>query len=275
MSSYEDTMINSMISIWQEPLNELLKEKGASYQVKMISYTNKGENDQINNLKKLKKNGEQTDIITVFPETGGEDKMISWNNIYKNAVNNNLLLNLNGWKKKNEKILEKVLTPYDFELSKINNRLFGISSIVPVTMGIDYNKELLDKYGLDISEIKSNVYDNEEIFTRVKEQSGKTPISYLGVSTLALGLYIVNPVNNLAFKKGEGFISITRSDEFKRLIQNAFKFKEQELTDEIYIDRNSSTFATRTNQVISKKEMFNVNFESATKTTEFVTVPDY
>lgn len=48
-------MTNEMIEVWQKPLNELLKEKKASYQVKIIPFSNKKENKQIQDLKELKK----------------------------------------------------------------------------------------------------------------------------------------------------------------------------------------------------------------------------
>lgn len=50
-----EDMTNEMIEVWQKPLNELLKEKKASYQVKIIPFSNKKENKQIQDLKELKK----------------------------------------------------------------------------------------------------------------------------------------------------------------------------------------------------------------------------
>lgn len=69
---------------------------------------------------------------------------------------------MNG-KKKNKEILEKVLVPYDFELSKIDNKLYGISSHVPTTNGFMYNKKMLDEHGINIKDIKSGIFDNNEL----------------------------------------------------------------------------------------------------------------
>ena len=269
-----DYITEGMIKVWQDPLNELLKEKGVSYQVEIIPLKNNGNNSQIKNLKELQKNGEQTDMVTFFPENEG-DNITSRNNIYKNAATSKLLLNLDSWKKKHEKILEEVLTPYDFKLSEINHKLYGLASHVPMTTANAYNKELLDKYGVDINEIKSNIYDNEEILMRVKEQSGESPIKFMFLSSFQLGLYNANPVKNLAFKKGEGFIAISKSQELKQLLQHAISFKKQGLTDQDYLGQGNFTFVTPADQVISKREMFNVNVNSGGKTNEVVIIPDY
>ena len=52
----------------------------------------------------MKKNGEQTDVITILPESQ-DYELTSWNNTYKHAVENKLLLDLDKWKEKNQKIL--------------------------------------------------------------------------------------------------------------------------------------------------------------------------
>ncbi|MFR6123744.1 hypothetical protein [Faecalibacillus intestinalis] len=59
-------MTAEMIEIWEKPLNELLKEKGMQYQVKIIPFSNKGENNQIVELTELKKSRQQTDVITML-----------------------------------------------------------------------------------------------------------------------------------------------------------------------------------------------------------------
>ena len=46
--------------------NELLKEKGASYQVKIMTFNTQETDKKLDELKELKENGEQTDIVSMF-----------------------------------------------------------------------------------------------------------------------------------------------------------------------------------------------------------------
>lgn len=91
--------------------------------------------------------------------------------------------------KKNEKVLEKFLTDYDFELSKIDNKLYGIASNVPSTFGILYQKKFLDEYEIDIEDIKSNLFDNIDLLNKVKEQSNEKPVREMGFSVGKIGLW--------------------------------------------------------------------------------------
>lgn len=221
----EASLGDELIEAWEEPLNELLKEKGASYQVKIMTFNTQETDKKLDELKELKENGEQTDIVSMFFTSYNDTEVDDWKNTYRYVVDNKLLRNLDEWKEKNKEILEKVLVPYDFELSKMDNELYGISSHVPIINGLMYNKKMLDEYGINISDIKDNIFDNTELLIQAKKNSKEIPIQFIGLDSSMLGLWIVPPTNNLAWKKGEGFISLSQSKEYKNSLANYLSLK--------------------------------------------------
>lgn len=50
------------------------------------------------------------------------------------------------------------------------------------------------------------------------KNNGNIPIQFIGFDTSVTGLWVVPPTNNLAWKKGEGFISLSQSKEYKNLL---------------------------------------------------------
>ncbi|WP_455684105.1 DUF3502 domain-containing protein [Thomasclavelia sp.] len=269
---------DKLIKVWQEPLNELLKEKGASYQVKIVTFNTQESDQKIDELKELKKNGNQTDIISMIFASYTDTDVASWKNTYRHAVDNKLLMNLDKWKEKNKKILEKALVPYDFELSKIDNKLYGISSHVPAINGLMYNKKMLDGYGINIKDIKGNIFDNTELLIQAKKNSGEIQIQFIGLDASMTGLWIVPPTNNLAWKKGEGFISLSQSKEFKNLLASYSSLKQQGLLNQALPKNGVVPFATVA--TMSKQNAFEINtaYRSISETVQsddFVVVPNH
>ncbi|WP_455684101.1 DUF3502 domain-containing protein [Thomasclavelia sp.] len=262
-----EDMTNEMVEVWEKPLNELLKEKNAPYQVKIIPFSNKEENKQIQDLKELQKNGEQTDVITILPESQGNE-LTSWNNTYKLAVENKLLLNLDKWKEKNQKILEKVLVPYDFELSRIDNKLYGISSNVPMISGVMYQKELLDKNGIDSKDIKNNVFENSNLLTQVKDQINIPPLNNINLDP---GLWIVSPANNLVWTKENDFISLSKSREYKDLLYQCITLRQQGLLELEPVEESAVSFAASFERDISTRAKFK-SLSASQK--EFIVIPN-
>lgn len=91
---------DGLIETWEEPLNELLKEKGATYQVKIMTFNTQETDNKINELKELKKDGNQTDLVSMIFASYNDTEVEPWNNTYKCAVDNKLLMNLDEWKEK-------------------------------------------------------------------------------------------------------------------------------------------------------------------------------
>ena len=268
---------DELIEAWEDPLNELLKEKGASYQVKIVTFNTQETDNKINELKELKKNGDQTDLVSMIFASYNDTEVEAWKNTYRYAVDNKLLMNLDEWKEKNKEILEKVLVPYDFELSKIDNKLYGISSHVPTINGLMYNKKMLDEYEINIKDIKGNIFDNTELLIQAKKNSGEIPIQFIGLDASMTGLWVVPPTNNLAWKKGEGFISLSQSKEYKNLLTNYSSLKQQGLLDQALPKNGVVPFATAA--TMSKRDTFEVNiaYRSISETVQrddFVVVPN-
>ena len=195
-------------------------------------------------------------------------ELTSLNNTYKHAVENKLLLDLDKWKEKNQKILEEVLTPYDFELSKIDNRLYGISSNVPMTSGIMYQKELLDKNGIDIIDIKSSVFENSNLLTQVKDKINKIPLNNVYLDP---GLWIVSPSDNLVWTKDKGFISLSKSREYKDLLYQCITLRQQGLLELESVEESAVSFAASFGRGISTRATFK-SLSASQK--EFIVVPD-
>ena len=266
---------DGLIETWEEPLNELLKKKGATYQVKIVTFNTQETDNKINELKELKKDGNQTDLVSMIFASYSDTEVEPWNNTYKCAVDNKLLMNLDEWKEKNKEILEKVLVPYDFELSKIDNKLYGISSHVPTTNGFMYNKKMLDEYGINIKDIKSDIFDNNELLIQAKKNNGNIPIQFIGFDTSVTGLWVVPPTNNLAWKKGEGFISLSQSKEYKNLLANYSSLKQQGLLDQDLSKNGVVPFVTAS--TMSKRDPFEVNMASRSMPEtkdDFVVIPN-
>ena len=211
-------MTNEMIEVWQKPLNELLKEKKASYQVKIIPFSNKKENKQIQDLKELKKNGEQTDVITILPESQ-DYELTSWNNTYKHAVENKLLLDL-------------------------------------------------DKNGIDIIDIKSSVFENSNLLTQVKDKINKIPLNNVYLDP---GLWIVSPSDNLVWTKDKGFISLSKSREYKDLLYQCITLRQQGLLELESVEESAVSFAASFGRGISTRATFK-SLSASQK--EFIVVPD-
>lgn len=268
---------DELIEAWEDPLNELLKEKEASYQVKIVTFNTQETDNKINELKELKKNGDQTDLVSMIFASYNDTEVEAWKNTYRYAVDNKLLMNLDEWKEKNKEILEKVLGPYDFELSKIDNKLYGISSHVPTINGLMYNKKMLDEYEINIKDIKGNIFDNTELLIQAKKNSREIPIQFIGLDASMTGLWVVPPTNNLAWKKGEGFISLSQSKEYKNLLTNYSSLKQQGLLDQALPKNGVVPFATAA--TMSKRDTFEVNiaYRSISETVQrddFVVVPN-
>lgn len=274
----EASLGDELIEAWEKPLNELLKVKGASYQVKIKTFNTQETDQKIDELKELKKNGDQTDIVSTIFASYNDAEVAPWENTYRYAVDNKLFMSLDEWQEKNKEILEKVLVPYDFELSKIDNTLYGISSHVPTINGMMYNKKMLDEYGLNIKDIKGNIFDNTELLIQAKKNGGEIPIQFMGLDASMLGLWIVPPTNNLAWKKGEGFISLSQSKEYKNLLANYSSLKQQGLLDQALPKNGVVPFATAA--TMSKRDTFEINtvYRSMSETIQsddFVVVPNH
>lgn len=244
---------DGLVEVWEEPLNQLLKEKNAPYKVKIIPFSKDNKNTQIPELKTLKKEDSQTDVITLLPEVDYD--LTQYHNTYPYAVENKLLLNLEEWKEKNITVLEKSLTSYDFNLSKIDNQLFGISSHVPIMESTTYNKELLDQSGIDVGNISSNLFDNTNMFYQVKQSTQNSPIKNLRFNNTNVGLWIEASTNNLSWLKDKGYISLSNSIEYKKMLSELLTLKKQGL-----FDRDSNQpLLIHLNNSISKKDKFEVN----------------
>lgn len=268
---------DDMVNVWEKTLNQLLKEKNVSYQVKIVPFSIEDKNTQITDLKTLQKEGKQTDIISFLPEVDYD--LTQYNNTYAYAVENKLLLNLDGWKEKNIKELEKSLTPYDFDLSTIDNQLFGISSNVPIMEGTTYDKQLLDQYGIDVEKISSNLFDNTSILNQVKQITQSIPIKYLPLNSTLSALWLVPTTNNLSWIKDKGFISLSNSMEYKEMLSQWLTLNKQGLFNQNPNEQSNQSLLIHHGNTISKKDKFEVNKQNvsssqASTNDKMIIIPD-
>lgn len=274
--SNDKEMASELVSLWEKPLNKMLKDKKADYQVKIIPF-GYGENvNQIQELKEFKEKGKQTDVITILPDVISSE-MTSWHNTYNEVAEQKLLLNLEEWQDKNKKELNKALTPYDFELSKVNGELFGISSNVPPISSVLYSKDKLNELGIKAEDIKPNLFDNMDLFLQVKQSTNEFPIKKFSRSIDTINLTKTIPSNNLTWKKDEGFVSITKTEEFKNLLEGWISLKDQGILEPEYKDNETVPFATTGFFSTYRREPFEGSYEYSSndqKKADFVVIPD-
>lgn len=260
LDAEESEITKEMISVWQEPLNRLLKEKGADYSVLIepILRTDGGEDPvtTADELEQLKKSGSRTDIITLLSATQQED-LNGYELTYPECVKRDLLqpfgnllmmheddASQNGvfsgeqWKRLSESLCEQDLARAD-----LNGTAYGISAVLPAMKAVVYAKESMSRYGIRQEDLSGRIFENEAIFQRVKEASKEAPYGILsGDVRQKLGFWIVSPTNSVALGTDGTFVNITETKEFREYLQTLMDWKQKGLV-EVIGDKQTTYFA--------------------------------
>lgn len=222
--------MEEVTSIWQQAVNVLLREKGADYSVRIeaLSY-----GDSVADvLESLRDSGEQTDVISLLPATQEED-LIGYYLAYPECAKRNLLLSLDEMldTEKGER-LHSAIPERDFERAKVNGVTYGLSAVLPSMQAVLYSTEQMEKYGVDAEELDGSIFEKEELLQKIKNLTGEAPY---GVATgdvrRKLGLWIVEPTDNVVLNKEGSFVNVTETQEFRDYLAKLADWKEKGLVE--------------------------------------------
>lgn len=222
--------MEEMISAWQQAVNGLLQKKGAGYSVciEALNY----ENSVADDLENLRDSGEQVDVISLLPALLEED-LTGYYLVYPECVKRNLLLSLEEMldTEKGE-ALHSSIPEKDLERAKVDGVTYGLSAVLPSMQAVLYSEEQMERYGITAKELSGSIFANESILQKIKDLTGKAPY---GVSSgdirRKLGLWIVEPSNNLALNKEGKFVNVTETREFRDYLTKLAEWKTKGLVE--------------------------------------------
>ncbi|MGI6114364.1 MAG: DUF3502 domain-containing protein, partial [Mahellales bacterium] len=236
------------VDIWEEPLNKLLKEKDAPYRVKIqpyYSYYVRETGDIIdqetgeiadNNetavdvLEEYKDQGKQIDVITVPARsiTIGEKPNIS---PYVRTVEKGLLKPLDEYLQSDSlKGINKAVHPRDIERSRVNDFVYGISSILRGVSAISYDQSLLKEKSVDVSQLSADIFENEWLLDEIKSKEGVVPyLLYSGEISGRLGLWGITEYPLIVLGEDGEWICALETEVYKQHYLNILEWKDKGL----------------------------------------------
>lgn len=267
--SGENTVIwkiyfSDYIEIWQAPLNRLLAEKGAPYRVKIEAYHEVGEDspeDAADTLEKMKQTNEQADVVAV-PDS-----------IYTTMADRGLLLPLDDFLESEQGTeIVNVLPARDLARCRYDGVTYGVSAHLRTVGAIAYDKRLLEKYDIDVSELSSDIFENEAVLQRVKdgEQGKVIPYAYNDEILYELGMWKVNPVECLAYTQAGEAVNIFETEELKEMLFKLKDFKDKGLLGFVSESGFGPFFAI--SEIAHREDPFENNFSYVNKEGQEVTV---
>ncbi|MBD5550793.1 MAG: extracellular solute-binding protein [Lachnospiraceae bacterium] len=259
------------IEVWQEPLNQLLATKGVPYQVKIEAYHTIGDEPLENAadvLEKMKQDDDRADVIAVPASS------------YTTMADRELLLPLDDFLKSEQGMeIVKVLPTQDLARCRYNGVTYGVSAHLRTVGGIAYDKALLKKYDIDVSDLSSDIFENEAVLQKIKEGEGDKVIPYAYNDSIlySLGMWKVDPIECLAFTQTGQAVNIFETEELREKLFKIKDFKDKGLLGFASESEYGSFFAT--GKTVHREDTFESSFsyvDSAGQeiTAEYIVVPD-
>lgn len=272
----KDTVIwniyfSEYIEIWQEPLNQLLAEKGVPYRVKLEAYHTAMEEplaDAVDTLEKMKQANERADVIAV-PSSG-----------YTTMADRKLLMPLDDFLE-SERGMEIVnsLPERDLARCRYKGTTYGISAHLRTVGAVAYDKALLKKYNIDASELSANIFENESLLQKVKDgEGGKVvPYAYNDNILYSLGVWKVDPMECLAYTKDGEAVNIFETEELRKKLFQIKDFKDKGLLNIVSENGFGSFFAT--DELVHREDPYESSLSYADNPkqdalTEYLVIPD-
>ena len=266
---------SEFVSIWQEPLNKLLYEKGASYKVKIEFYEPSGDDKEsyVDTLEKMKQDGEPSDVIAL-PDT-----------IYPIIADRGLLMPLDDFivSEKGSAIVN-ALPVRDLARCKYNGVTYGISAHIRTIGAIAYNKEYLEKYDIDVANLSADIFENVEALQTIKDgEGGKvTPYAYndnildsFGLWR-CLGLSPIDTAECIAQTQQGATVNLFETAILRETLFKLKGFKDKGLIGFVSESGYDTFFATDTS--VHREDVFESSFTYFTSgqgiTVETVVVPN-
>ncbi len=226
---------DSLLVLWENGLNQILKEKGADYTVSIEPFsTDDAENRKAvrvaDELKKLKDEKEQTDLITLRSATQYPD-LAGCHLVYPACAEEGLLLPLDSLLASEKgSSLKEAIPEKDLERAKLNGTTYGLSALHPTIDATAYSIEQMEELGITKEELQGSIFEKEDLLRRVKEETGKIPY-YANAYRIRykLGLWVVSPSENLVMNQEGRFVNVTETKEFKEYLTRFVEWKEKGL----------------------------------------------
>jgi ABC-type glycerol-3-phosphate transport system substrate-binding protein len=219
---------SDFISIWQEPLNQLLAEKGAAYMVK-IEYCESNSEDKesfVDTLERMKNNNEQADVIAI-PDT-----------IYPTISSKGFLTPLDDFLMNGQGIeIVNALPVRDLARSKYKGVTYGVSAHIRPVGAIAYNKEYLEKYEINVEMLSTDIFENDEVLQIIKNGEGGnvTPYAYNDNILDSLGMWrslMLTPIDTaecIARTEQGATVNLFETPELKEFIYKLTDYKDKGL----------------------------------------------
>lgn len=236
--------INGAKEAWQGELNQILKQKGANYQVEIREYTDEMQSGAAEAAAALKKNGSIADVIAIpatfyeYDADGG--RQIS--HPFQEMAEMGLLEPLDSYldAEQSEKLSDAIL-PDEWGWGKLDGVTYKISQNVYYYHATAYNKELLDKYGISAESLSVNPFENEEIFLRIAEKENVIP--YVSSATEGLNQKWWSGIGDCDFlvcQRDGTLTSAVQTDQFRTYLSNIHEFRQKNLIQFIEESSNNS-----------------------------------
>ncbi len=223
---------------WQNEVNAVLRDKGAGYSVRIEAFGGESEESEesvqtADELENLKESGAQTDLISLTPAMLYYPELKGYHLVYPACAGKGLLMPLDELLK-GEKggELREVIPSKDLERAKIDGTTYGVSTVLPVTGAALYSKEQMKKYDVTAEELKGSVFDKESLLMKIRDLSGEAPYGiHSGDVRQELGLWILEPTENVALNREGTFVNVTETDEFKEYLERLVDWNKKGLVE--------------------------------------------
>ncbi|CDZ23533.1 putative secreted protein [[Clostridium] cellulosi] len=151
-----------------EKLNSLLKKRGYNFRVSFKKIEDNWESDSLlPTIMELKNSGQQADLI--YSGVGNADKTV--NNYYdfvKNGIYTDLTQMLST---ESGRAVKNAIDDKIWKGITVNGKIYGVrvQGYVAVPAALGFNKEIVNKYHLDISNPSADLWDYEDMLKKVYE----------------------------------------------------------------------------------------------------------
>lgn len=235
-NGFAEQEMQGMEKEWESVINKILEKEKKEYKVQIdfLYEPNSAEDMSVlTALKECKEKKKSVDLISVLSGTTDMMELKDTVPMYQACVENNILMSLDDWLKSSEgKKIRTVIPNADLQNAKIDGVTYGISAVLPQTFAVAYSKEIMEKCGIREEELSSNLFENEQIFRKVKENTDVIPYKIYSADILYhQGYWMETNCETLGYG-GEGkFVNILEVPEYQQQMMKLSEWKQQGLLD--------------------------------------------
>lgn len=235
---------------WESKLNLILADKGAGYDIQIREYGSgfaEEDEDPADILKDLRADNVQADIIGIPAARASEEegRRPHVSVPFHEMVEEDLLEPLDTYADAAGEKLSTQLLPDWREQGGIHGNLFKISQYVHAYHATAYRNDLLAKYGIDERQVREDPFENEEIFTRIRDEEKILPYCCSSWELLNLRWWSVDEYAGLVCLPDGTFQCALETDEFSETMHKVADFRQKGIL-EVDADIGDEAFAEST-----------------------------